>query len=73
MVLIPARFQYVHDFQNILTVKSKREVDGFRELIRNYGLVELYSEKYPHAGGDDNYALFFEDPDRIKVEVTCEI
>lgn len=54
-------------------VKSKREVDSFRELIRNYGLVELYSEKYPHAGGDDNYALFFEDPDRIKVEVTCEI
>ncbi len=54
-------------------VERKKEVDSLREVIKNYGLVELYSSRYPYAGGNDNYALFFEDPDRIKVEVTCEI
>lgn len=54
-------------------VEDREEVDSFRELIKNHGLRELYADKYPHAGGDDNYALYFEDPDRIKVEVTCEI
>ena len=54
-------------------VESREEVDVFRDLIKNCGLNELYSDRYPHAGGDDNYALFFEDPDRMKVEVTCEI
>jgi catechol 2,3-dioxygenase-like lactoylglutathione lyase family enzyme len=54
-------------------VDNREEVDGFRDLIKNYGLNELYSDRYPHAGGNDNYALFFEDPDRIKIEVTCEV
>ncbi|WP_057896860.1 VOC family protein [Liquorilactobacillus oeni] len=30
---------------------------------------ELYADRYPHAGGKDRYALYFEDPDRIKVEI----
>jgi catechol 2,3-dioxygenase-like lactoylglutathione lyase family enzyme len=55
------------------SVESKKEVDGIRKLIKNFGLIELYSNRFPHAGGDDNYTLFFEDPDRIKVEVTCKI
>lgn len=50
-------------------VESKNNVDDMRKMIKEYGLTELYPEKYPHAGGSDNYALFFEDPDRVKVEV----
>ncbi len=53
------------------SVESREEVDGLRNLIKSCGLNELYSERYPHAGGDDNYVLFFEDPHRIKVEVAC--
>ena len=29
----------------------------------------LYDEKYSYAGGKNHYALYFEDPDRIKVEI----
>lgn len=38
------------------------------ELIKNNVLV-LYDERYPYAGGKEHYALFFEDPDRIKLEI----
>lgn len=29
----------------------------------------LYEDRYPFAGGDKNYRLYFEDPDRIKLEI----
>jgi len=32
--------------------------------------VILYADRHPHAGGPDSYAVFFEDPERIKVELT---
>ena len=35
--------------------------------------VELYEEKHPYAGGPDYYAVYFEDSDRMKVEITGEI
>jgi catechol 2,3-dioxygenase-like lactoylglutathione lyase family enzyme len=43
------------------------------DMIRNYcienGIPCLYEDHYPFAnGGKDYYALFVEDPDRIKVE-----
>jgi hypothetical protein len=31
----------------------------------------LFADRYPHAGGLSHYALFCEDPDRIKVEVVA--
>ena len=31
----------------------------------------LYEDKHPYAGGEDYYAVFFEDPDRIKVELVA--
>ena len=32
-------------------------------------ITVLYKHRHPFAGGDDYYAVFFEDPDRMKVEV----
>jgi uncharacterized protein len=29
----------------------------------------LYEDRHPHAGGPDCYAVYFEDPDRMKVEL----
>lgn len=51
------------------SMASADDVDMLREFITEYGLNELYSDRYPKAAGEEFYALFFEDPDRIKVEV----
>jgi catechol 2,3-dioxygenase-like lactoylglutathione lyase family enzyme len=49
--------------------RSRDQVDGFTEHVRARGLQVLYEDRHPFAGGPDHYALYFEDPDRIKVEV----
>lgn len=50
---------------------SRRQVDEITEKLRERGAVILYAERHPHAGGPDSYAVFFEDPERIKVELTA--
>jgi catechol 2,3-dioxygenase-like lactoylglutathione lyase family enzyme len=52
------------------TVESPAAVDTIANLLRDKGITLLYDDKYPHAGGSANYAVFFEDPDRIKIEIT---
>ena len=47
---------------------SREEVDELTEKLKARGIQILYPEKHPFAGGEDYYAVFFEDPDRIKVE-----
>jgi catechol 2,3-dioxygenase-like lactoylglutathione lyase family enzyme len=47
---------------------SRDDVDRMSERLRERGVTILYPEQHPHAGGPDYYAVFFEDPDRIKVE-----
>lgn len=50
-------------------VPSREAVDALREYCRKKKIPMLYDERYPFAtGGTDYYALFLEDPDRIKVE-----
>ncbi len=50
-------------------VMGKEKIDSLREYCLSKSISLLYDEKYPHAnGGEDYYALFLEDPDRIKVE-----
>ncbi|MEH7274285.1 VOC family protein [Neobacillus vireti] len=51
--------------------KSKEHVDDLTEALREKGIQILYKDKHPYAGGDDYYAVFFEDPDRIKVELVA--
>jgi catechol 2,3-dioxygenase-like lactoylglutathione lyase family enzyme len=41
------------------------------EALRDRGGSILYEDRHPHAGGPDSYAVFFEDPDRIKVELVA--
>ena len=50
---------------------SRAEVDRLRAELARRGVPLLYPERHPHAGGADSYAVFFEDPDRIKIEVTA--
>lgn len=47
-------------------------VDEMTEKLRSRGVTILYEEKHPYAGGPDYYAVFFEDPDRMKVEIIGE-
>lgn len=47
---------------------SPDDVDEMKRHLDARNVPLLYDERYPHAGGPEYYALFFEDPDRIKVE-----
>ena len=38
-------------------------------MIQIKGMTILYPERHPDKNDSDYYALFFEDPDRIKVEL----
>lgn len=38
-------------------------------LLLSLGATLLYPEQHPYAGGPDYKAAFFEDPDRIKIEI----
>lgn len=50
-------------------VDSREVVDALRQHCVNIGATMLYDERYPFAnGGEEYYALFIEDPDRIKIE-----
>lgn len=48
---------------------SKEKIDRIRDELKDMGMNLLYDDKYPYAGGEDYYALYFEDPDRIKLEI----
>jgi catechol 2,3-dioxygenase-like lactoylglutathione lyase family enzyme len=48
---------------------SKQCVDTMTSKMKERGIKILYSEKHPHAGGTDSYGVFFEDPERLKVEL----
>ncbi|MBF0708743.1 VOC family protein [Alkalihalobacillus hwajinpoensis] len=48
---------------------SKEQVENIRLMLVQKQASILYNELYPHAGGINHYALYFEDPDRIKVEI----
>jgi catechol 2,3-dioxygenase-like lactoylglutathione lyase family enzyme/predicted N-acetyltransferase YhbS len=50
---------------------SRAQVDHLTAALRKRGFPVLYEDRHPYAGGPDHYAVFFEDPDRIKVEVVA--
>ena len=50
---------------------SREHVDEIRVWVRASGYTLLYDDKYPYATAPDYYALFCEDPDRIKLEVVA--
>ncbi|WP_026569338.1 MULTISPECIES: VOC family protein [Sediminibacillus] len=51
--------------------ESREHVDRMTEKLERRQVPILYQDRHPFAGGDDYYAVFFEDPDRIKVELAA--
>jgi catechol 2,3-dioxygenase-like lactoylglutathione lyase family enzyme len=50
---------------------SRAQVDEVSQWVRSSGFAVLYEDRHPWAGGDNHYALYCEDPDRIKVELVA--
>jgi len=51
--------------------ESKEHIDRITRQLKEKDISVLYEERHPYAGGEGYYAVFFEDPDRIKVEVVA--
>lgn len=49
----------------------RNQVDKLTEKMRRNGVRILYEDRHPYAGGPDYYALFIEDPDRLKIEIAA--
>lgn len=51
-------------------VDSREKVDQFYKFLNKYNIVILYGgpKEYPEYG-EGYYAVYFEDPDRVKLEV----
>lgn len=50
---------------------SRRQVDEIRAWLQQAGHPVLYDERYPFATAPDYYAVYCEDPDRIRLEVVA--
>lgn len=50
---------------------SRSQVDKIVGKLIEKGTSIIYRDKHPFAGGSDHYAVYFEDPDRIKVELVA--
>lgn len=50
---------------------SQAHVDEVTDGLRARGATILYEDRHPFAGGEHYYAVFFEDHDRIKVELVA--
>lgn len=50
---------------------SREHVDDMTNKLNAKGINLLYTNQHPFAGGDNHYAVYFEDPDRIKVELVA--
>ena len=51
--------------------RSRQHVYEVQSWVKSAGYVVPYEDKYPNAGGPSYYAMYCEDPDRIKVEVAA--
>lgn len=51
---------------------SRQFVDMLTKELKKRKVTILYEDKHPFAVAPDYYAVFFEDPDRIKVEVVAD-
>jgi catechol 2,3-dioxygenase-like lactoylglutathione lyase family enzyme len=51
--------------------KSTQQVEELTKKIKERGINILYLDQHPFAGGENYHAIYFEDPDRIKVEIVA--
>ncbi|MCT4795508.1 MULTISPECIES: VOC family protein [Exiguobacterium] len=52
---------------------SLEQLERLRSELPHRGFTELYADRFPHAGGPNYIALYFEDPDRMKVELVATL
>lgn len=52
-------------------VENEKAVDDWTDCLKSKGCKILYEEKHPYAGGPEHYAVYFEGPDRIKLELVA--
>lgn len=52
-------------------VATPSKVADLTRKLEARGIIILYRDRHPHAGGPETYAVYFEDPDRIKVEIVA--
>lgn len=50
---------------------SREQVNEVTLELKAKGINILYEQNHPFSGGSDHYAVYFEDPDRIKVELVA--
>ena len=48
---------------------NREQVDKLTSELKSREIKILYEDRHPHAGGNGTYAIYFEDPERIKIEV----
>lgn len=53
-------------------VEDKVLIDQIKNYLEKKNVTILYGDKYPENCSDNYYALYFEDPDRIKVELVYQ-
>jgi catechol 2,3-dioxygenase-like lactoylglutathione lyase family enzyme len=51
--------------------KSRQQVDDIRAWAEDARYTLLYDERYPYATAPNYYAVFCEDPNRMKIEVVA--
>lgn len=49
--------------------RDREQVEKLTQAVQKRGHPLLYADRHPHAGGADSVALFFEGPERLKVEL----
>jgi catechol 2,3-dioxygenase-like lactoylglutathione lyase family enzyme len=52
---------------------SKEDLDVFVEESRRHGWVQLFQDKYPHAGGPEHYAAYLVNSDGFELELVATI
>ncbi|WP_405474220.1 VOC family protein [Paenarthrobacter ilicis] len=50
---------------------SKEKLDEFVEQSHRHGWVQLFQDKYPHAGGPDHYAAYLTNSDGFELELVA--
>lgn len=81
IVFVQTREKYLNNGYNRCNIglnhlafhcKNRNEFEQVRNLLIRKSVVFLYDDKYPYAGGTGHYAVYFEDPDRIKIEICLD-
>jgi catechol 2,3-dioxygenase-like lactoylglutathione lyase family enzyme len=66
-------YQRCHTGLNHLAfhARSRRQVDDITHELQRRGATILYEDEHPNGDRGTPYAVYFEDPDRIKVELVA--